>query len=144
MEDQHNLGGSNAVFNAGVMSVTTIRNLMDRLHFCRNPYGMNMINGSPQSNYMTTLETLNSLWLEVLPKASKDELKTIDQLKRLCDFSISKHKPFVFDKHGNSLPHPDNINKLVCIMTKFERELRMCIERAGLSNPNRDEDMDQL
>ena len=137
-------GGGKATFNAGVATTMTIRSLMDRLHACRNPYGMNMFNGIPQPNYLTFLETLNSLWAEVTPKANKEELKDIDKYKKLCDYSISKHKPYTFDKHGNSTPNADNINKLVCLMSKFERVLRACIERAGLSNPNRDDDFDQL
>ena len=142
-EDDYSPGGK-ATFNAGVASTLTIRTLMDRLHFCRNPYGTNIIEGYGQPNYLTFLETLNSLWAEVLPKANKEEVPKIDSLKRLCDYSINKHKPYTFDKHGNSIPNADNINKLVCFMNKFERELRQCIERAGLSNPNRDDDFDQL
>jgi len=141
---EYNPEGVSAVFNAGVASVMTIRNLMDRLHFCRNPYGMNILNGYAQPNYLTFLETLNSLWAEILPKAGETELESIDKIKKLCDFSINKYKPYNFDKHGNNIPNADNINKLICFMNKFERELRMCIERAGLSNPNRDDDFDQL
>ena len=115
---------------------------MDRLHFVRNPYGNNILTGALQMNYITFLETCNSIWAEIKPKANPVEKKSVDKYKKLCEMSTSKHRPFTLDRYGNSVPNPRNINILVGFMTKFEEELRATIERAGLANPNREEDDD--
>lgn len=133
-----------ARFNSGVMTVTTIRGLMDRLHQTRNPYGVNMTKGYIEPNYMTFLETLNSLWAEIEPKAikhySEKEMESIIKAKNLCDMSMTYRKPFKQSMDGTNIPNHENIAKLVLVMSAFEKKIRLVIEKAGLSNPDFDEE----
>ena len=145
MVDTYN---NQARFNAGVATTQTIRGLMDRLHQVRNPYGINTIKGYVEPNYLTFLETLNSLWTEVEPKAKKHysdkDMEGMIKAKNLCDMSMTYKKPFKQDANGNSIPNHENIAKLVLVMSAFEKKIRAVIEKAGLSNPDFDEDDEGL
>jgi hypothetical protein len=135
MEDE-NLSKTSE-FNSAVDYVQRLARLQETLDELRLMNLTDIPFGSSMPVYMLRLKTLTSLWLEILPKSTDEEIEDTKCRKKYTEHFIMSNPLIKINHKGEQIYIPENINKTEILLENLEEALRVIIEKRGLNSPNK-------
>lgn len=139
---QDELDGKKSKFNAASLQMQRIHRLQDIVNFC----SFNLLQFNPDLgdyNYIIKYRCLNQLYNESYPKASRDEKKRINTIKKLFKNAV-KALP-VMKREPDSgftmktVVDDKNWDRIQEYLDAYEKIVRELLDRSEMNTPDQDE-----